>query len=124
MRCLHSLGEWETLPVPVEEHWAAISDEDQREIASMAAAAAWSLHDWDQMENYIATMRPDSADRPFYRAILAVHQNQFPKAMAQIAKARDLLDPELTSLVGESYGRSYKYVLYSCQRPHLTDAVG
>ena len=124
MRCLHALGEWETLSVAVEEHWTAVTHEDQREIASMAAAAAWSLHDWDQMENYIATMRPDSADRPFYRAILAVHQNQFPKSMAQIAKARDLLDPELTSLVGESYGRSYKYVLYSCQRPHLTDAIG
>ena len=60
------------------------------------------------MDDYIQTMKPDSADRPFYRAILAVHQNQFPKAMQQIAKARDLLDPELTTLVGESYGRSYK----------------
>ena len=60
------------------------------------------------MDDYIATMKQDSPDRPFYRAILAVHQNQFPKAMKQIAFARDLLDPELTSLVGESYGRSYK----------------
>jgi FKBP12-rapamycin complex-associated protein len=56
-------------------------------------------------------MKADSPDRSFYRAILAVHQNQFPKALAQIAKARDLLDPELTSFVGESYGRSYKCVL-------------
>ena len=55
-----------------------------------------------------STMKVDSPDRPFYRAILAIHHNQFPKAMGQIAKARDLLDPELTTLVGESYGRSYK----------------
>lgn len=108
MKCLHALGEWDQLAAQVEENWANASHDDRREIAPMAAAAAWSLNDWDSMDDYIATMKPDSADRPFYRAILSVHQNQFPKAMTHIAKARDLLDPELTSLVGESYGRSYK----------------
>ena len=108
MKCLHALGEWEQLAKHVEEHWSSANIEDRREVAPMAAAAAWALNDWEAMDSYIQTMKPDSADRPFYRAILAVHQNQFPKAMAQIVKARDLLDPELTSLVGESYGRSYK----------------
>ena len=60
------------------------------------------------MDDYIATMRPDSPDRAFYRAILSIHQNQFSKALAHIAKARDLLDPELTSFVGEGYVSSYK----------------
>lgn len=108
MRCLHALGEWNDLAAQVDEHWSKASHEDRREIAPMAAAAAWSLNDWESMEDYIATMKLDSADRPFYRAILSVHQNQFAKAMAHIAKARDMLEPELTSLVGESYGRSYK----------------
>ena len=108
MKCLHALGEWDQLALQVEEHWANASHEDRREMAPLAAAAAWSLNDWESMDDYIGTMKADSPDRPFYRAILAVHQNQFPKAMGQIAKARDLLDPELTSLVGESYGRSYK----------------
>ena len=76
----------------------------------MAAAAAWSLNEWDSMENYITTMKAESADRAFYRAILSVHQNQFPKALVHIAKARDLLEPELTSFVGEGYGRSYRWV--------------
>ena len=108
MKCLHALGEWDQLMVNIEEHWTEASHEDRREMAPLAAAAAWSLTDWDAMDDYIATMKPDSADRPFYRAILAVHQNQFAKAMAQIAKARDMLDPELSSLAGESYGRAYK----------------
>ena len=111
MRCLHALGEWDQLAKQVDENWTSSSIDDRREIAPMAAAAAWALNDWESMDDYIQTMKPDSADRPFYRAILAVHQNQFPKAMQQIAKARDLLDPELTSLAGESYGRSYKYVV-------------
>jgi FKBP12-rapamycin complex-associated protein len=110
MKCLHALGEWDQLAAQVEENWSNANQEDRREIAPMAAAAAWSLQDWDSMDDYITTMRSDSPDRAFYRAILSVHQNQFPKALAHIAKARDLLDPELTSFVGEGYGRSYKYV--------------
>ena len=108
MKCLHALGEWDQLAGQVEEYWASATPEERREIAPMAAAAAWSLNDWDSMDNYIATMKAESTDRAFYRAILSVHQNQFPKALAHITKARDLLDPELPGLFGESYGRSYK----------------
>lgn len=108
MKCLHALGEWDQLMLSIEEHWPEASHDQRREMAPLAAAAAWSLTDWDAMDDYIATMKPDSADRPFYRAILSVHQNQFSKAMAHIAKARDMLDPELSSLAGESYGRAYK----------------
>jgi serine/threonine-protein kinase mTOR len=110
MKCLHALGEWDQLAQQVEENWSVSSQEDRREIAPMAAAAAWSLNEWDSMDDYIVTMKPDSPDRAFYRAILSVHQNQFTKALSQIAKARDLLDPELSSFVGEGYGRSYKCV--------------
>ena len=42
-------------------------------------------------------------------AILAIHHNQFGQAQQHIDKTRDLLDTELTALVGESYNRSYKY---------------
>lgn len=108
MKCLHALGEWDQLILQVDETWANANHEERREIAPMAAAAAWSLHDWDVMDDYIAVMRPDSPDRAFYKAILSVHQNQFPKALREIGRARDLLEPELTSFVGEGYGRSYK----------------
>lgn len=108
MKCLHALGEWDQLAAQVEENWANANHDDRREIAPMAAAAAWSLNAWDSMDDYIATMGSDSPERSYYRAILSVHQNQFPKALAHIAKARDILVPELNSVVGEGYGRSYK----------------
>jgi serine/threonine-protein kinase mTOR len=108
MKCLHALGEWDQLAEQVEANWGKASHEDRREIAPIAAAAAWSLHEWDSMEDYIAAMRSDSPDKAYYRAILSVHHNQFPRAMMHIAKARDLLEPELSSFVGEGYGRSYK----------------
>lgn len=109
MKCFHALGEWEQLAAQVDEHWSKASIETRREVAPIAAAAAWSLNDWDSMDDYIAAMRSDSPDRAFYRAILYVHQNQFPKALIQIQRARDLLDPELTSFDGEGYGRLYRF---------------
>ncbi|KAI0924480.1 hypothetical protein AcW2_005356 [Taiwanofungus camphoratus] len=123
MKCLHALGEWDELARRVEENWAKANHEDRKDIAPMAAAAAWSLNDWESMDEYIGNMRSDSADKPFYRAILSVHQNQFPKAMAQIAKARDLLDPELTSLVGESYGRSYNTMVRAQMLSELEEII-
>ena len=110
MKCLHALGEWDHLAAVVSQTWSAAGHELRRDIAPMATAAAWSLHEWDAMDDYMTTMKTDSSDRAFYRAILSVHRNQFPKALIDIAKARDLLDPELSSLVGEGYGRSYEYV--------------
>lgn len=107
IKCLHALGEWDRLFAQVEESWSVASTEERIEIAPMAAAAAWSLHDWDSMDDYISAINIDSPDRAFYRAILCVHQNQFPKAMTQISKARDSLNPELHTLGGESYARSY-----------------
>ncbi|KAJ7879902.1 phosphatidylinositol 3-kinase TOR1 [Mycena olivaceomarginata] len=77
----------------------------------MAAAAAWSLADWDSMDAYIGTMKQDSPDRHFYKAIIAVHQNNFPRALFHIAKTRDLLHPELNSFTGDGYGRSYNVMV-------------
>ncbi|KAI6023936.1 hypothetical protein PISMIDRAFT_679672 [Pisolithus microcarpus 441] len=123
MKCLHALGEWEQLEQQVLETWTSASCEERREIAPMAAAAAWSLHDWEAMDDYIGGMRVDSPDRAFYRAILSVHQNQFPKALKEIGKARDLLEPELTSFVGEGYGRSYNTLVRAQMLSELEEII-
>ena len=109
MKCLHALGEWDQLAAQVEEHWANANQEERTAIAPMAAAAAWSLHEWDSMDDYISSMKgiQHSPDVHFYKAIISVHQNQFPRALVHISRARDLLDPDL-SFTGEGYGRSYK----------------
>ncbi|KAJ7577108.1 phosphatidylinositol 3-kinase [Mycena floridula] len=123
MKCFHALGEWDLLARQVEEHWTKASHDDRREIAPIATAAAWSLNDWDAMDDYIAAMRSDSPDKAFYRAILYVHQNQFPKALIQIAKARDLLDPELTSFDGEGYGRLYSIMVRAQMLSELEEII-
>ncbi|KAJ7032195.1 phosphatidylinositol 3-kinase [Mycena alexandri] len=111
MRCLHALGEWDQLASEVDGRWSLATHEDRRLMAPMGAAAAWSLSEWDSMENYISMMPSDSTDRFFYRAILSVHRNQFPKALSQISKARELLHPELTAFGSLGHARSYNVMV-------------
>lgn len=108
---LHALGEWEELSSLIQVRWAAATVEDKRVMAPLAATASWSLNQWDLMDDYIAAMKNDTADRSFFKAILSVHRNQYSQAQRHIMKAREKLDGELTSLTGESYGRAYEYVI-------------
>ena len=108
LQCLHALGEWEELSDFVQIRWANATQDEKKSIAPLAAAASWSLYQWDLMDDYIAAMNNDSADRNFFKAIIAVHRNQFSSAMRHITRARERLDGELTSLTGESYGRAYE----------------
>ncbi|KAF8201037.1 atypical/PIKK/FRAP protein kinase [Mycena galopus ATCC 62051] len=123
MRCLHALAEWEQLASEVDERWPHANHEHKRAIAPMAAAAAWSLSEWDSMDNYIAAMRSDSPDRFFYRAILSVHHNQFPKALTHISKARELLHPELTAFGGAGYARSYNVIVRAQMLSELEEVI-
>lgn len=108
LQCLHALGEWEDLADVVQVRWPNATTDEKKQMAPLAAAASWSLAQWDMMDDYIGAMKNDSADRNFFKAIVAVHRNQFPAASKHIARARERLDPELTSLTGESYGRAYE----------------
>lgn len=110
MRCLHALGEWDKLSDFVQSRWGSVGQSDHRQMASLAAAAAWQLKQWDLMEDYVAVMKKDTPDYFFYRAVISIHGNQFGKAMKYIDKARVSVDPELHSLFSESYTRAYKYV--------------
>jgi len=111
MRCLHALGEWEALSQLVKEKWAYAKEETRKIMAPLAAGSAWGLSDYELMEEYIGVMKPDSPDGSFFRAILNVNSNLYPQAEQYINKTRDLLDTELTALVGESYNRAYSVVV-------------
>ncbi|GAO47492.1 hypothetical protein G7K_1698-t1 [Saitoella complicata NRRL Y-17804] len=107
MRCLHALGEWDLLSQLAQDKWIHAGHDMRRAIAPLAAAAAWGMGQWELMDDYISVMKHESPDRAFFRAIISLHRNQFTDAALHITKARDLLDTELTALVGESYNRAY-----------------
>lgn len=108
MRCLHALGEWDELSLLCEEQWKSGDADIKTSIAPLATAAAWGLSQWQEMEKFVEAIRADSIDGAFFRAILSLHRNQYNEALSFIAETRDLLDTELTSLIGESYDRAYK----------------
>ncbi|KAI9303923.1 armadillo-type protein [Cunninghamella echinulata] len=111
MQCLHALGEWDQLAALAQEKWLHASHENRKNMAPFAAAAAWGLGQWEQMEEYIALLKSEGPDRTFFRAILAIHRNRYAEAEKFINKTRDLLDTELTALLGESYNRAYAIVV-------------
>ncbi|KAF6834583.1 FAT domain-containing protein [Colletotrichum plurivorum] len=111
MRCLHALGEWDSLAGLASSTWANSSPDVQRLIAPLATAAAWGLGKWDSMDSYLQSMKRFSTDRSFFGAILALHRNQFREALNCVQQAREGLDTELSALVSESYNRAYQVVV-------------
>ncbi|KAI8458016.1 atypical/PIKK/FRAP protein kinase [Phakopsora pachyrhizi] len=111
MRCLHALGEWESLSDMAQEHWEGSSNEVKRTMAPLAAAAAWGLGQWDSMDSYINVLKSDSAEKAWFKSILSIHRGQHSVAQRLINKARDTLDTELSTLLGESYSRAYNLVV-------------
>ncbi|WPH02862.1 Hypothetical protein R9X50_00573000 [Acrodontium crateriforme] len=111
MRCLHALGEWDTLSTIAQDKWMAAGSEQRKRIAPLAAAAAWGMGQWELMDSCLAVMKPQSPDRSFFGAILSIHRNQFEQAHLHISRARDGLDQELSALLGESYTRAYSVIV-------------
>ncbi|KTW30812.1 hypothetical protein T552_00524 [Pneumocystis carinii B80] len=107
MRCLHALGEWELLSQLARERWETATNDMRRSISPLAAAAAWGLGQWELMDDYISSMKHESLDKSFFKAIISLHRNQFNETVFHISKARELLDTEFTALIGESYNRAY-----------------
>ncbi|RDL41871.1 ARM repeat-containing protein [Venustampulla echinocandica] len=111
MRCLHALGEWDSLSALAQDKWNTSTLEIKRRVAPLATAAAWGLGQWDLMDDYLSVMKANTPDRSFFGAILALHRNQFREAAQYVQKAREGLDTELSALVSESYNRAYTVVV-------------
>lgn len=59
------------------QQWNVFLEVDRERMSRMAAAAAWGLCQWDAMDQYVNCIPRDSTDGAFYRAVLAVHRDQF-----------------------------------------------
>eukprot|EP00117_Sycon_ciliatum_P040328 scpid3818/ scgid5118/ Serine/threonine-protein kinase mTOR; FK506-binding protein 12-rapamycin complex-associated protein 1; FKBP12-rapamycin complex-associated protein; Mammalian target of rapamycin; Mechanistic target of rapamycin; Rapamycin target protein 1 len=107
MRCLEAMGEWHRLYNVAREKWSIASEDMQLKMARMAASASWGLSNWTSMDEYTCIIPGDTYDGAFYRSVIAVHNNHFDVAQQCIDTARDIIDSELTAMVGESYNRAY-----------------
>ncbi|XP_059160425.1 serine/threonine-protein kinase mTOR-like [Physella acuta] len=107
MRCLEATGDWQSLHQIALERWPVVSDEIRTGMARLAAVAAWGLGQWDSVEQYMCLIPRTSHDAAFFRAVYALHCENYQIAQQCIDKARDILDTELTAMAGESYNRAY-----------------
>ena len=111
MRCLEALGEWSQLHAVSREHWDRVGPDTRGRMARMASAAAWGKQEWGSMLQAVSLLQRDSQDGAFYRAVLAVHKQDYETAHALIDLTRDMLDTELTALSAESYQRAYPIMI-------------
>ncbi|CCK68465.1 phosphatidylinositol kinase-related protein kinase TOR1 KNAG_0B00160 [Huiozyma naganishii CBS 8797] len=111
MRSLHALSDWDNLSKVALDKWDMADSTMQKSIAPLAAGAAWSLGDWNNIKKYIFAMKPLSPDREFFSAVLNLHENNFDDAEKHIFNARDLLVTEISALINESYNRAYNVVV-------------
>jgi len=75
--------------------------------AVIGARAAWSLSLWGEMEAFTAKLPADNVDANFMKAVLAVHAENYSESARYIEQTRRQLDKSMTSLLAESYTRSY-----------------
>ena len=80
-------------------------------IAEMAAAAAWNLGRWDDLEEYNKGIEKGSYENLFYESVSCIHKSAFPEALTLIDQAREVLDGKITSLLNESYSRAYSLII-------------
>lgn len=112
MRCLEVLSEWDKLYQLAKDTFPKQDEHNKQRMARMAVNATWNLNKWDEMQEFTNHISRDSSDSAFYQAVIKVHQNEFGTAQFLIDKARQLIDTELTSLVGESYNRAYPTMVH------------
>ena len=80
-RCLAALAEWTKLSSLAREEWRWLDPHVQREMAPIAAAGAWNMGAWDEMEDYVFAIdsgaAPTSSANAFLRAVLNVHNEDY-----------------------------------------------
>ena len=93
-RCLAALAEWELLSVQCRADWRRAEPHVKREMAPMAAHAAWHMGQWGEMDVYVHTMNrdstPDDSAGAFLTAVLNVHGGSHAGAKCEARSFRVL----------------------------------
>ena len=124
MRCLRQLCEWERLDVLAGDVFRWSEEESvRREIAPLAAQAAWMRSKWSDMARYLDCMEEGRIETDFLHAVLAVEKDDWPAASLYIERTRESLDSELSALVSESYPRAYRVLVQVQQLGELEEVM-
>ena len=83
-----ALAEWNKLSNLARDEWQRVDPHIQREMAPIAAAGAWNMGHWGEMEDYVyaidAGAAPTSSPNAFLRAVLYVHNQDYRAARGTV----------------------------------------
>ncbi len=121
-RCLAALAEWELLSVQCRAEWRRAEPHVKREMAPMAAHAAWHMGQWGEMDTYVHTMNrdstPDDSAGAFLTAVLNVHGGSHA-----VAKREARVLPGFCQGCGSCMMRTSSWSLLSCCRGLLCSTI-
>ncbi|KAG9508887.1 Serine/threonine-protein kinase mTOR, partial [Fragariocoptes setiger] len=123
LRCYENIGEWDSLYKLATDTWPQFGEPDRQEVAKVAASAAWALRKWDGMTRFTSAIKDNTVDSAFYKAVLAVHRDQFDEAMQLIDVARTSIDTDLTAMAGESKSRAYGAMVQVMMLAELEEVI-
>ncbi|KAM3569626.1 hypothetical protein VYU27_008290 [Nannochloropsis oceanica] len=135
MKCLDALGQWGEIVHLCHGVWERLMREGeeggerkggrwvQKRVINLAAHACWKLGQWEGMEHFLMYLDDDVVESAFYRAILAIHNEDFDAAAINIDHARRLLDTTFTALVSESYNRAYMSMVTFQQLAEMEEII-
>nr|ODO02215.1 phosphatidylinositol 3-kinase [Cryptococcus depauperatus CBS 7855] len=99
MICYHALGDFQKGYKLAQEYFEGLDDNERRNTAHWATAAAWHMGDFDTMADYLA-FHPKGTSKSLYKAIIDVHNEQYASAFHHINKAQSLSYDELQAQLG------------------------
>jgi FKBP12-rapamycin complex-associated protein len=123
LRCYHALGHWSHQHSLSIDVWPSATPHQRKRIAPLMAWACLHLMDWDSLSRAVETMSTNSYEKSFFSAITSIRQDHFEVAQQQIDKCRQIVDTDLTALVGESYNRAYMKMVNVMQLAELEEVM-
>lgn len=116
-RCLAALAEWDKLFAVCRSEWSRVEPHVRREMAPIAAHAAWQLGDWGAMRQYVDVVAhgqaAGGAEGAFLSAVIAVKNQDYAAAAGEQGAGRWLAFQE-RELEGAALARDVKSSLHSC----------
>ena len=134
--CLEGLSDWENLldlgddltKINLEKEKNDKNEEDIKLNTSLVLSkAALNLGEWDKLKLYTKhiniTEDNEIYEENFFKAIIAIKDEEYDKAKKYIDIARDSIDDKIKALLNESYERAYKLLLDNENLCQLEDII-
>eukprot|EP01029_Cantina_marsupialis_P018394 TRINITY_DN422070_c0_g1_i1.p1 TRINITY_DN422070_c0_g1~~TRINITY_DN422070_c0_g1_i1.p1 ORF type:complete len:2040 (-),score=648.42 TRINITY_DN422070_c0_g1_i1:182-6301(-) len=123
-RCYDALADWERVFTLATNSWSDnLLDEHSKQLAPLAANAAWMLGEWNSMGAFVECTDIHSIEGGFLRAVLAIHENRLTEGLEFVDQARRTLDSRLSVLMRESYSRAYNGVVWAQNLTELEEII-